>query len=312
MTTLPQTSPMRAPRVGTNGHLAMPIIHGPAPAAASHAMTGADVWRVIRGNIWLILITLVIAAIVGFLANMWLLARHSRYTSVGLLQVRTPGEIPHRLTQEGVGADPAALEIESRTHAKRLTHEALIATVLEQSEAVRQTDWFNQFITYKDGKHVPDIQAAKQDMIDHLDVIPQVNSRLLEVAMTYSVPKDARTIVLALCDEYLSQVKKQQSLDQEERMKNLSDMVNNYESDIAKWTQMRDETAKQLGAAGVGINGSNLKMWELQNLQDQDKEYRGHYNEYDFKLKNFKLELANNSSYEMYKRGSPATPSCST
>ncbi|HEX4796514.1 MAG TPA: polysaccharide biosynthesis tyrosine autokinase [Humisphaera sp.] len=300
MTTLPQTSPMRAPRVGTNGHLAMPVMHGPAPVP-SHSMTGADVWRVIRANIWLILSTLVIAAIVGFLANMWLLARHSRYTSVGLLQVRTPGEIPHRLMQDGVGADPATLEIESRTHAKRLTHEALISTVLEQSEPVRQTEWFNQFITYKDGKHVPDVQAAKQDMMDHLDVIPQPQSRLLEVSMTYSVPKDARIIVQALCDEYLSQVKRQQNLDQDERMKNLSDMVNSYESEISKWTRMRDEDAKELGANGVGINGSNLKMWELQYLQDQEKEYRGHFNEYDFKLKNFKIELANNSSYEMYK-----------
>src|SRR4051794_9803051 len=137
MTTLPQTSPMRAPRVGGNGRLAMPIMHGPAPAA-SHAMTGADVWRVIRGNIWLILSTLVIAAIVGFLANMWLLARHSRYTAAGLLLVHTPNEMPSYAGSFAMGADPATLEIELRTHAKRLTHEALLASVLENSEEVRQ------------------------------------------------------------------------------------------------------------------------------------------------------------------------------
>ena len=69
MTTLPQTAPIRLPRTVPGGQ--MPGQLGPiqshahpvfpvAPLAGQSQMGPADVWRVIRSNIWLILVTLVL------------------------------------------------------------------------------------------------------------------------------------------------------------------------------------------------------------------------------------------------------------
>ena len=54
MTTLPTTTPMRLPRPVAQTPLAL---GGPSYAqqAPQFQMSGADVWRVIRSNIWLIL-----------------------------------------------------------------------------------------------------------------------------------------------------------------------------------------------------------------------------------------------------------------
>src|SRR6476469_10555841 len=93
MTSLPQTAPSRLARPASNGQLPGPVLM--AQAGGANPLTGADIWRVIRANIWLILGTLIAAAVVGYLANMWLLAKFSRYTSTGLLAVRTPPEMPH-------------------------------------------------------------------------------------------------------------------------------------------------------------------------------------------------------------------------
>jgi len=65
MTTLPTTTPMRLPRPVAQTPLAL---GGPVGAqqASSFQMTGADVWRVIRSNIWLIIGLLVLSGAGGF------------------------------------------------------------------------------------------------------------------------------------------------------------------------------------------------------------------------------------------------------
>jgi len=66
MTTLPTTTPMRLPRpVPQQTPLAL---GGPVAAqpGGGFQMTGADVWRVIRSNLWLIVAMLIISGIGGY------------------------------------------------------------------------------------------------------------------------------------------------------------------------------------------------------------------------------------------------------
>ena len=68
MTTLPQTAPIRLPRAGgPSSQLALPATAGPLATnpAQSFQMSGGDVWRVIRSNIWLIIIMLLISCGAG-------------------------------------------------------------------------------------------------------------------------------------------------------------------------------------------------------------------------------------------------------
>src|SRR6185437_15223278 len=95
MTTLPQTTPIRPQRALPGNQLAVPgpVGMAPAQAAGQNSMTGADVWRVIRANIWLMLTVLVLSGALGYGLNSWLAARHSRYTATGLISVKLKPEM---------------------------------------------------------------------------------------------------------------------------------------------------------------------------------------------------------------------------
>src|SRR5689334_1315911 len=81
MTTLPTTTPIRLPRPAGATPLALPgTLVGAQGGANAFQMNGADVWRVIRSNIWLILAMLVLSTGAGFVLNWYLNKYHSSYT----------------------------------------------------------------------------------------------------------------------------------------------------------------------------------------------------------------------------------------
>src|SRR5215213_7531707 len=89
MTTLPTTTPMRLPRPVAQAPLALP---GPAHVqpGSGFQMTGADVWRVIRSNIWLILGMFILSGVVGFGLFKYLDRYYASYTASGYCQVNNP------------------------------------------------------------------------------------------------------------------------------------------------------------------------------------------------------------------------------
>src|SRR2546423_241943 len=92
MTTLPQTTTPRLPRpiggpVSTNGALAAP---GGAHAPAATGMSAADIWRVIRANLWLIIGSLVLSSLLGYGVNWFLARNYSRFTAKALVGVAQP------------------------------------------------------------------------------------------------------------------------------------------------------------------------------------------------------------------------------
>src|SRR5688572_14400983 len=107
MTTLPQTAPIRLPRTLPVGPMPgqlgpMPTLGHPMFPAGPHAggppMGAADILRVVRANFWLILITLILFGVGGYLVNRFVLLPHySRYQSTALLRVTTTNEATMRL-----------------------------------------------------------------------------------------------------------------------------------------------------------------------------------------------------------------------
>src|SRR6478735_922644 len=96
MTTLPQTVPIRVPRPMPAGQLAMPATAAGPLAAASVAggLTAADVMRVIRQNILLILLAVIAGGICGYYVNKYLATNYPRYKTYGYVTVRSPSELP--------------------------------------------------------------------------------------------------------------------------------------------------------------------------------------------------------------------------
>src|SRR4051812_4273637 len=98
MTTLPQTTAIRLPRPngqsqlaaagGGQTVLAAPGMHAGGGAGANPGLSGSDVWRIIRGHIWLIVFMLVLSGAAGFGVNQLLAMKYPRFTATGFIQVQ--------------------------------------------------------------------------------------------------------------------------------------------------------------------------------------------------------------------------------
>src|SRR4051794_33964737 len=208
MTTLPQTAPIRLPRTVTGGQ--MPGQLGPIQAqvhpvfpmggsAGQSQMGPADVWRVIRSNFWLILITLILFSVGGYLVNRFILRPYfSRYESAALLRISTNMETMKPRMDIGQMSDSweAAIRQEAVTQAGMLKHDSLLIDVLsDPNNKIRQTTWWAEY-----GGNV---EKAKEDLQDYFVVAPIPESRLISVSMEYRVPEDCKTIVNEIVTQHI-------------------------------------------------------------------------------------------------------------
>ncbi len=158
-------------------------------------MTGADIWRVIRSNAWLIAVMVLISAVTGYGVNSWLKKYFSRFTAVGTL-----GEV----LPTGAYDDPHApsfntvnMAVDQRTHATLLRDPALFTKVLNNPDSdIRKTEWFNSFSTLED---------RKANLLDKFDVSIVPDTRLLRVSMTYRDPDSCQKIVQGIVDQYINE-----------------------------------------------------------------------------------------------------------
>ncbi|MDB5334072.1 MAG: hypothetical protein JWP03_5223 [Phycisphaerales bacterium] len=267
MTTLPQTAPIRIPRPLPSTSLASPGggMMGMVQPPINNALTGADAWRIIRANVWLIIAFLVLGGVVGYGVNYWLALKHSRYTSTALLEVQTLDDRP-RLDQSG-GVNTAGLDVDLHTQAELLMHERLLSSVITSSDALRGTSWFKQFVTVQSGQPVVDAQEAKQELLKGLLVTPLPQSRLIRLQMSYSIPKDCQTIVKELGDEHIKEQKVRLTIANDLKASSLEQLKMNYESEIRDNTTRMVRIATDLGKLGVSTGGGpSSKDFELQQL----------------------------------------------
>src|SRR5215203_2032754 len=203
MTTLPQTTALRLPRPSNGAAIAPVGPMGPgapygAAAAGGINMTGGDVWRVIRTNMWLIIISLVVFGAAGFGLYRVLLKYYPSYTARGLIQIQPIAafDLSKNVQPE---MNQQMLAIEQRTNAQLLTHDALLGRLFSNpNKAIRDTSWFKQFEKEKNP-----IAAAKEDLKESLSVRPIPDSKLVEVAMSYRDGREAKIIVEDVVNEHL-------------------------------------------------------------------------------------------------------------
>ena len=261
MTTLPTTTPMRLPRPAGMGPLALPGAVQPQPQAGSQ-MSGADAWRVIRSNIWIILASLIVSAGLGYGLNLWLARNYASYTSVGYVQINPPASFSI-LDKNGGGAmavDVSGINLDQRTQAALLKQDALFTQVLTDPNAeLRKTSWFQSYGA--------DAIKAKEDLVDEfkVEVIPE--SKLLAVKMSCADKKSPKVVVEDIINAHLENQKKINQNKQLERSVMLNNLKQRYQfrkDEIGR--DLRDKAVK-LSIDGMGTPGRlSAKEVELQDL----------------------------------------------
>jgi succinoglycan biosynthesis transport protein ExoP len=263
MTTLPQTAPMRFPRPAVSSHLApmsSPGQLGPmqgqgGPGQPGINLTGADVMRVLRANLWLIVIMLFAFGIAGFFFNKWLQKYHSRYTAHGLLLVYGNDEIPFPGHQQP-SANPAEIELVQRTQAQTFLHESnFLKDIQSPDSLIRNTAWFVQY----NGK----LDEAKIDLAENLSANPIPNSRLIDISMTCANPDDSRVIVKELVDHHIQTLKDDQygiegkKIELLDKEKNLLDL------------ELNEDVLKKLAQKELALGGDSINTFQQWNGKQQ-------------------------------------------
>jgi len=291
MTTLPQTTPMRLPRP-TPTHLAIPNANGhpvhipSAPAAPG--LTIQDVVRIIRANLWLIVLFAVVSAVGGFFLNKWLAAKYPRYISTGWIEVHTPNELPMIDADSHVvmnSASPQAVEIEQTKQATLMRARYFLSGLLQDSD-VQQTTWFKSW----DGR----MDDAKADLERNLEIVPRSNSNLISIGMSTHVPRDAMVIVKELIKRHVQERTDLLHEMEQKQSETLGSLIQGYKDTIQLLENQMHTQANQLalhlstssdGAAG-GLDAELLQAIAQQYRSNGEfAEAKSVYESFDKELK---------------------------
>jgi capsular exopolysaccharide synthesis family protein len=268
MTTLPQSTPLRGPQRGGTA-LAIPgaSVIVPATPQASFNLSSNDILRVLRANALLIILLLIVGGLIGYSVNMWLLATRARYTSTGNLrimgekEVSTPGDFFPR------SAADLNIDIEGHEQAALLLQPSLMARVLDNSTAIRQTQWFASHMHNVDGKSTFDVEGAKRDLMENLEVAPVPATRLLSVSFSGSRPEDCQIILREIVSQHISEQRQLHQESESEESRLLDRIKLQYEGDLSETQGRISRIMQDLGANGQPINAAGTRDIELQTLE---------------------------------------------
>ena len=263
MTTLPQTTPIRLPRMaGPSSQLAVPSGGASVAVSSGVQMTPGDVWRVIRSNLWLIVVLVSVSAVGGFFLNDYLAKHFSAYSTSALIKIRALQPIDP--LHPGGGLDAGTIELAQQTQTQMIKSDSLIDDVLKEPEnPIRQTGWWR----VECGANP---QRAHELIAKYLSVEPQLGSELIRVGMTTPSKADVAVVVTSICERAIqNQTTESRNRDDADR-KRIMDLkerngfqMNNCAHDVR-------EMADRLAVTG-GDTRDRLNPKEIQLSRELDQ-----------------------------------------
>lgn len=272
MTTLPTTSSIRLPRSGGPGGQVLsmpstamgPVVH----SAAQPLLTPADVWRVLRGSFWLLLISCVFAGAIGFGLFWWQKETNPRYQAKGVVEVLRQTR-PDPRNSERVAIDDGVfdLKVEQRTQTEKLLNEGLWASVIEGNKKLRELDWYKQLESMAgQGRYAGQTAAmlAKDDLAENFSVAPRPESRLLLVSMNSRSAKDSQEIVQMIVDTHISNQQKLTFDRTNSELEVAKQWRDRYARELSRAKERMSQLSGTLNSGGSPINLSRLNIREME------------------------------------------------
>jgi succinoglycan biosynthesis transport protein ExoP len=252
MTTLPQTTPIRLPRAGGNSQMSMPTsMVAPQSVVAQGpgmSMSGGDVWRVIRANLWLIILFVALGGTGGYFLNGYLEQHDSAYTASGQVRI-LPQQSPDPLHPAPMVGDPNSLGIEMATEMNRFKSEGLVDDMLKDLDnPIRQLNWWK--ITCGGN---PD--RAHELLGQNLSVEPKVGSQLMKISFTAPDKSDTPVIVTAVVERAIADQRDFIRDKYDADRKRIADLKNRYEIQLRQATDDVKSKVEELDRDGGDTRG---------------------------------------------------------
>lgn len=270
MTTLPSTT-VRYPRQ-TTGVPALPGQPGPlAPAPQASGMTAADVMRVLRSNLWLLIAALILSVGAGIGAFLYLNKYHKEYTARGWVQVSAPTIFDPINAMRTGNMEPVNIQYEQRTQTQLLRSDILWSEVLSQdNNPIRQTRWFASFIKPEvnaDGSVTPrpNMSELKRDLDSKFSVQPIPDSKLISVSMKTTDPNDAKIVVDTIVNRHIENVRRQMTDRNQDEITARRAMLTLYQAQQAGLRNRIGTLQARVGPeAGTSQHGNRLSVAEME------------------------------------------------
>ena len=264
MTTLPQTTPIRLPRVAGQTQLAVPSgTQASSAAPQGPQMTFGDVRRIILQNLWLIALLVGLSAVGGWFLNDYLAKHDARYTTAGLIRIRA---VQSADPLHGTPTmDASQLYIAQQTQATIIKSDGLIDDVLmEPDSPIRQTQWYK-------GLCNNDPQVAKQTLMNELSVEPQPGSEVISVSVTGPMTTDAPVLVNGVVNKAIDNQRADNRAHVAADRKSVADLKETNDSNLRRVARLKNELAEELSREG-GDTRNVVNTKEIQLSREVDRQ----------------------------------------
>ncbi|HEX8341483.1 MAG TPA: polysaccharide biosynthesis tyrosine autokinase [Tepidisphaeraceae bacterium] len=273
---MPSTSSIRLPRIAGPGGQGLGPPGGPigpvmtAPVAAN--MSPADVWRVIRGNLWLIILSVVLSAAAGFAWYKYEQKYNPLYRAVGAIVLDRPVVFDPMNSDRGSGFD-YNLTVEAKTHAKTLMDPSLWMDVLTNNQVLRDTTWFKNFERQAASSREQTTTAAmlaRDSLEDSFRATPEPDSKLLRVSMEAPSGKDAKDIVYLIVEAHIANQKERSRSKADSELQMSLQWSTRYKDAMSRAKVRMSALEQRLSDTGSpqAISRLNVQEMEISRLID--------------------------------------------
>lgn len=232
------------------GPVATPVGMPSGPPVA--AMTGRDVWRIIRKRIWLIILPVVFFSALA-VGGTFMWRRHvPLYTASAYLRV-----VPERGEVFGRAIDPRADVVERHVlaQAEMVDDEIILSAALDKLlEDKAQGKEFKWLDTYSER---PD---QLEELKDILSVTPVPNTDLIRISIEGRVPDEVTAMATAIARAHVADVRKTTETADERRINLLGQQLEAKQGQLTEnRNQQRRATRQSESPADLAAKGGTLR-----------------------------------------------------
>ena len=262
----------------------------PKPAAAPRPKPAAislDPVRLLRQNLWGIISTLVIGAILGVILNYVFLYTYQVWSGTVFLEIRSQLKDAKALNAEDLGTEEAVIRL-AQTEVARMMSRDNIKMALA-SDDVQKTEWSNSS-WFRDEKNIFNIDEAATELEKDLRGAHKRGTQIFTLGWRTQNPEDVPVILNAVASTYVTQVRANEDNRfatilrvYEANQKKLDDQIAAKKQEIQKFVKERNMTSLNESSSensraleklrdGIANTTSELSVAESRKAQAEEKQ----------------------------------------
>lgn len=269
---LPTSAPSPKPAAGPR----------PKPAAIS-----LDPVRLLRQNVWGIISTFVIGAILGVILNYVFLYTYQVWSGTVFLEIRSQLKDAKALNAEDLGTEEAVIRL-AQTEVARMMSRDNIKMALA-SDDVQKTEWSNSSY-FRDEKNIFNIDEAATELETDLRGSHKRGTQIFTLGWRTHNPEDVPVVLNAVASTYVAQVRANEDNRfatilrvYEANQKKLDDQIAAKKQEIQKFVKERNMTSLNESSSensraleklrdGIANTTSELSVAESRKAQAEEKQ----------------------------------------